>query len=86
MVNQFRDAGALRVVGPAELPLVFTELIDDPAARAVMGQRAREVMETGAGATRRTVAALARLLPGTAVPDAGAHVPRPATVLRGTSE
>ena len=49
----------------------------DPAARALMGQRAREVLQTGAGATRRTVAALARLLPGTAVPDAEAPAPPP---------
>jgi 3-deoxy-D-manno-octulosonic-acid transferase len=62
MVNLFRDANALRVVGPAELPLALTDLAEDASAREEMKQRALQVMRAQAGATQRTVTALARLL------------------------
>ncbi len=62
MVNLFRDAGALRVVGTAELPLALTELVENAAARQEMGRRALQVMNTQSGATERTLTALARLL------------------------
>ena len=70
MVNLFRDAGALRIVGPAELPLAITDLVDDAAAREEMGRRALQVMSTQAGATERTLLALERLL-DTILPEAG---------------
>jgi 3-deoxy-D-manno-octulosonic-acid transferase len=85
MVNVFRDAGALRVVGPAELPLVFTELIADPAARSAMGESARETMKAGAGVTDRILGALRRLI--SSQPDGEVEgSPDAAAVLRGTSE
>jgi 3-deoxy-D-manno-octulosonic-acid transferase len=62
MVNLFRDAGAARVVGPAELPLVLTELVKDDAERKNMGQRALETLQAHRGATERTVQALEELL------------------------
>jgi len=70
MVNLFRDAGAVRIVGPAELPLAITDLVDDAAAREEMGRRALQVMSTQAGATERTLLALERLLDAI-LPEAG---------------
>ena len=40
IVGLFQSRDAIRVVGPAELPLVFMELISNPAARADLGRRA----------------------------------------------
>src|SRR5207248_1784774 len=54
IVNVFRDAGAVRVVGPAELPLALTELVENDAERRAMGQRALETVQAHRGATERT--------------------------------
>jgi 3-deoxy-D-manno-octulosonic-acid transferase len=62
MVNLFRDAGALRVVGPAELPLTLTELSENAAERAAMGERALNTLRAHRGATQHTLEALERLL------------------------
>ena len=62
IVNLFRDAGAVRVVGPAELPLVLTELVENEAERKAMGQRALETLQAHRGATERTLQALGALL------------------------
>jgi 3-deoxy-D-manno-octulosonic-acid transferase len=62
IVWQFRQADAVRVVGPAELPLVFMELISNPAERARLGRNALATLQTQKGATERTVAALEELL------------------------
>ena len=62
MVNLFRDAGALKVVGPAELPLVTMELLADDTEREHMGARALETLRSQAGATERTLIALEALL------------------------
>ena len=61
MVNLFRDAGALRVVGTAELPLTMTELAEDEGERTAMGQRALETLQAHRGATERTLQALEEL-------------------------
>jgi 3-deoxy-D-manno-octulosonic-acid transferase len=66
IVGLFQSRGAVRVVGPAELPLVFMELIADPRQRATLGRRAEETLQSQKGATQRTVDALAGLLAGTA--------------------
>ncbi len=65
MVNLFRDAGALRVVGPAELPLTLTELSENAAERAAMGERALDTLRAHRGATQRTLEALETLLAAT---------------------
>lgn len=62
IVNLFRDAGAVRVVGPAELPLALTELAENEAERKTMGQRALKTLQAHRGATERTLRALEALV------------------------
>jgi 3-deoxy-D-manno-octulosonic-acid transferase len=62
IVSLFRSRDAVRVVGPAELPLVLMELISNPAERAELGRRAAETLREQMGATQRTVQAIAKLL------------------------
>ena len=62
MVNLFRATDAVRVVGPAELPLAFVELISNPAEREALGRRALSALHTQTGATERTLQALRPLL------------------------
>jgi 3-deoxy-D-manno-octulosonic-acid transferase len=62
MVNLFRAADAIRVVGPAELPLSFLDLLSDEADRSALGQRALNTLRSQAGATEKTVAALEKLM------------------------
>jgi 3-deoxy-D-manno-octulosonic-acid transferase len=64
IVGLFQSRGAVRVVGPAELPLVFMELIADPQERATLGRRAAETLGSQKGATQRTADALVSLLAG----------------------
>ncbi len=63
MVNLFRDSGALKVVGAAELPLVFMDLLADEQQRRILGQRALETLRSRSGATERTLQLLEPLLP-----------------------
>jgi len=62
IVNYFRDRNAVRIVGLAELPLVFMELIGSQEARAALGRNALAALESQRGATARTVDALATLM------------------------
>jgi 3-deoxy-D-manno-octulosonic-acid transferase len=62
IVGLFQSRDAVRVVGPAELPLVLMELISNPATREALGQRAAETLRSQTGATQRTADALERLL------------------------
>jgi hypothetical protein len=62
MVNLFRAADAVRMVGPAELPLVFVELISNRMEREALGRRALAALRTQTGATEKTLQALRRLL------------------------
>jgi 3-deoxy-D-manno-octulosonic-acid transferase len=62
IVGLFQSRDAVRVVGPAELPLVLMELISNPAERADLGRRAAEALRSQTGATRRTADALEGLL------------------------
>jgi 3-deoxy-D-manno-octulosonic-acid transferase len=64
IVRLFQSRDAVRVVGPAELPLVLLELLGDDDKRKTLGQRAAETMRSQAGATARTVEELQRLLEG----------------------
>jgi hypothetical protein len=65
---------AVKVVGPAELPLVFMDLISNESERRALGQRAAETLRTQTGATEKTFAALERLLQGAGT-TAAAHKP-----------
>ena len=62
IVSLFQSRGAVRVVGPAELPLVLMELISNPNERAELGRSATETLKTQMGATQRTLQALQELL------------------------
>src|SRR5579863_1014925 len=63
IVSLFQSRDAVRVVGPAEFPLVLMELIANPAERIALGQRGGETLRSQMGATQRTVQALEKLLP-----------------------
>jgi 3-deoxy-D-manno-octulosonic-acid transferase len=74
IVSLFQSRNAVKVVGPAELPLAFMELISDEAERVALGRRAAETLRAQQGATHRTVAALEGILPlKTALPAAGSE-------------
>ncbi len=62
IVTLFQSRDAVRVVGPAELPLVLMELISNPSERQALGRRAAETLHAQTGATQRTVQALEKLL------------------------
>ena len=62
IVGLFQSRDAVRVVGPAEFPLVLMELISHPEERAALGRRAAETLQTQTGATERTLAALESLI------------------------
>jgi 3-deoxy-D-manno-octulosonic-acid transferase len=62
MVNYFRERNAVRIVGLAELPLVFMELIESEEARETLGRNALAALESQRGATVRTVDALVQLM------------------------
>jgi 3-deoxy-D-manno-octulosonic-acid transferase len=62
VVSLFRAQNALKVVGPAELPLVFMELISSEGERLALGRRAAETIRTQQGATQRVLIALSALL------------------------
>jgi len=74
IVGLFQSRNAVKVVGPAELPLAFMELISDEMERVALGRRAAETLRAQQGATQRTVAALEGILPlKTALPTAGSE-------------
>jgi 3-deoxy-D-manno-octulosonic-acid transferase len=62
IVSLFQSRDAVRVVGPAELPLAFMELISNPVERIALGRRAAETLRAQMGATQRTMQALEKLL------------------------
>ncbi|MFI5114072.1 MAG: 3-deoxy-D-manno-octulosonic acid transferase [Terriglobales bacterium] len=62
IVDFFLSRNAVRVVGVAELPLAFMELIDNREERERLGQNALAALESQRGATARTVNALVPLL------------------------
>ncbi len=62
LVGLFQTQNAVKVVGPAELPLAFMELIEDESLRATLGQNAAATLRSQRGATQRTISALSQLL------------------------
>ncbi len=65
VVNFFASRNAVRIVGLAELPLVFMELIENAGDRATLGRNALAALESQRGATERTVTALLKVMGGT---------------------
>jgi 3-deoxy-D-manno-octulosonic-acid transferase len=64
VVSFFASRNAVRIVGVAELPLVFMELIENGDERATLGRNALAALDSQRGATERTVAVLLRLMDG----------------------
>jgi 3-deoxy-D-manno-octulosonic-acid transferase len=62
VVNFFASRNAVRIVGVAELPLVFMELIGNDNERATLGRNALSALESQRGATDRTMSALLQLM------------------------
>lgn len=62
IVSLFQSQDAVRVVGPAELPLIFLQLIANDAERRALGKRAAETLDLQRGATERTLTQLKKLL------------------------
>jgi 3-deoxy-D-manno-octulosonic-acid transferase len=62
IVSLFQSRDAVRIVGPAELPLVLLELLANDVERQALGQRAAETMRSQIGATARTADELQELL------------------------
>jgi 3-deoxy-D-manno-octulosonic-acid transferase len=62
IVNYFASRKAVRVVGLAELPLVFIELIENSDERALIGRNALAALASQRGATATTVSALLKLM------------------------
>jgi 3-deoxy-D-manno-octulosonic-acid transferase len=62
IVSLFQSRDAVRIVGPAELPLVLMELLANDSERRALGQRAAETMRSQIGATARTVDELQELM------------------------
>jgi 3-deoxy-D-manno-octulosonic-acid transferase len=62
IVSLFQSRDAVRVVGPAELPLVLLELLANDTERRALGLRAAETMRSQVGATARTAGELQELL------------------------
>ncbi len=62
IVALFRSRDAVRIVGPAELPLVLLELLANDEERKALGRRAADTMRLQIGATARTAGGLQELL------------------------
>jgi 3-deoxy-D-manno-octulosonic-acid transferase len=62
IVSLFQGRDAVRIVGPAELPLVLLELLANDAERSALGQRAAETMRSQIGAMARTASELEELM------------------------
>jgi 3-deoxy-D-manno-octulosonic-acid transferase len=62
IVGLFQSQDAVRVVGPAEFPLVLMELLSDESERVALGRRGAATLQAQMGATQRTVTALQKLL------------------------
>ncbi len=62
IVNLFRWQHAVRVVGPAELPLCIIDLLANEDERSELGRRALETLRSQTGATQRMLEALSQLL------------------------
>jgi 3-deoxy-D-manno-octulosonic-acid transferase len=62
IVSLLQSRDAVRIVGPAELPLMLLELLANDEERRALGQRAAETTRSQVGATARTAGELGELL------------------------
>jgi 3-deoxy-D-manno-octulosonic-acid transferase len=64
IIGLFQSRDAVRIVGPAELPLMLMQLLSDDAERQALGRRAAETLQSQRGATQKTLTELKKLLAG----------------------
>ena len=62
VVNFFASRNAVRIVGVADLPLVFLELIENVDERMTLGRNARAAFESQRGATAKTISSVLHLM------------------------
>ena len=62
IISLFQNHDAVRVVGPAEFPLVLMDLLSNEAERIALGRRGADTLRSQMGATERTVKALEQLV------------------------
>ena len=62
IVSLFQSQDAVRVVGPAEFPLVLMDLLSNEDERIALGRRGAETLRSQMGATEKTLQALEQLL------------------------
>jgi 3-deoxy-D-manno-octulosonic-acid transferase len=62
ILGLFQSQDAVRVVGPAEFPLVLMDLLSNETERVALGRRGAETLRSQMGATERTASALEKLL------------------------
>jgi len=62
IISRFQSQDAVRIVGVAELPLMLMQVLENDGERLALGRRAKETIESQAGATARTLQALQGLL------------------------
>jgi len=62
IVGLFQSRDAVRIVGLAELPLMFIHLLENDTERMALGRRAKETILSQMGATARTLQGLQSLL------------------------
>jgi 3-deoxy-D-manno-octulosonic-acid transferase len=65
IMSLFQSHDAVRVVGPAEFPLVLMDLLSNEAGRSELGRCGAETLRSQIGATERTMKALEQLLGAT---------------------
>ncbi len=68
IVGLFASQDAVRVVGPAEFPLLLMDLISNEGERAALGRRGAETLRSQMGATEKTLRALEQLLAASFIP------------------
>jgi 3-deoxy-D-manno-octulosonic-acid transferase len=62
IVSLFQSQDAVRVVGPAEFPVVLMDLLSNEGERIALGRRGGEALRSQMGATEKTLRALEQLL------------------------
>lgn len=62
IVSLFQNQNAVRIVGPAEFPVVLMDLLSNDAERIALGRRAAETLRSQMGATEKTLRALEPLI------------------------
>jgi 3-deoxy-D-manno-octulosonic-acid transferase len=75
IVGLFQGRDAVRIAGPAELPLVLMELLANDGERQALGRRAAETLRSQMGAAARTADELQKLLSPAKAPVSSSVTP-----------